>query len=436
MHKLACAGLLFLSLAVFTSCQAAKGNSGNSGGTPPSQTATLTVTVSGNGSVTSKPQGINCPKACKASFDLGTQITLTATPASGTAMGGWSGACSGKGSTCSLTLNKNQSASVSFGSGDISSINHIVILLQENRSFDHYFGHLSEYWAGNGYAADSFDGEPGDASNPGTTGSSVSAFHLTTTCVENPSPSWNESHADWNHEDPTSSTPLLDGYVRTAATERSPSTGLPYNDSQGTRVMGYYTERELPYYYFMASNFGTSDRWFAPAMTRTQPNRMYLYAATSHGHVYPLTPTSGQLSDQTIFQLLQNKGISWKIYVHPDASGCTSAKCLFAQSYMNQFTFGNTIVQKYPQNLVPIAQYFTDVQNGALPQVAFIEPASQELLDEHPADDDLPANAIPNVQTGSNYAASLINALMGSSSWKDSVFFLSFDEAGGFYDHV
>ncbi|MGE5204744.1 MAG: alkaline phosphatase family protein [Chlamydiota bacterium] len=400
---------------------------------------TLTVKVSGGGSgtVTSQPKGINCPTSCTASFSQGIKVTLTATPGSGSGLDLWGGACSGSVPTCSLTLNSNQTVSASFHKSDIALINHIVILLQENRSFDHYFGHLADYWATNGYSPEPFDGEPADASNPGTTaGTTVNSFHLTTTCVENPSPSWNESHGDWNHEDPTSSTPLLDGFVRTAATEKSPTTGLPYYDSKGIRVMGYYTDRELPYYYFMASNFGTSDRWFAPAMTRTQPNRMYLYAATSHGHVYPLTAGSPQLSDQTIFQLLQNSGISWKIYVHPNATGCTTPTCLMAQSYMNQFTFGTTIVQKYPQNLAPISQYLSDVQNGTLPQVAFIEPASQELLDEHPADDDLQPQFIPNIQTGSAYAASLINALMKSSSWKDSVFFFSFDEFGGFYDHV
>ncbi|HKT69990.1 MAG TPA: alkaline phosphatase family protein [Terriglobales bacterium] len=386
--------------------------------------------------MTSKPKGINCPTTCKASFNQGTKVTLTATLGSGSSQSSWSGACSGNASTCTITLNSDRTTSVSFGKADISLINHVIILLQENRSFDHYFGHLGEYWSANGYSAEPFDGEPSDASNPGTDGSTVSAYHLATTCVENPSPSWNESHGDWNHEDPTSSTAKLDGFIRTAATQRSPSTGLPYNDSKGLRVMGYYTDRELPYYYFMASNFGTSDRWFSPVMTRTQPNRMYLYAATSHGHVYPLTPTSGQLTDKTILQVLQDSGISWKIYAHPDGNGCSKPSCLWAQSYINQFTYGNTILQKYPQNLAPISQYLSDAQNGTLPQVAFIEPASESSLDEHPSDDDVAPQLAPNVESGSAYVASLVNALMASPSWKDSAFFLSFDEGGGFYDHV
>jgi phospholipase C len=163
---------------------------------------------------------------------------------------------------------------------------------------------------------------------------------------------------------------------------------------------------------------------------------MYLYAATSHGHVYPLTPTSGQLTDKTIVEALQDAGISWKIYAHPDGNGCSKPSCLWAQSYINQFTYGNTILQKYPQNLAPISQYLSDVKNGTLPQVAFIEPASESSLDEHPSDDDVAPQLAPNVESGSAYVASLVNALMASPSWKDSAFFLSFDEAGGFYDHV
>src|SRR3954465_12318869 len=109
----------------------------------------------------------------------------------------------------------------------IQQINHIIFLAQENRSFDHYFGALRQYWAQNGYPDQSFDGLPqfnpasGAAplqapapSIPGCNPASpppndcafdpttpVTSFHLATQCVENPSPSWNESHADWNFND-------------------------------------------------------------------------------------------------------------------------------------------------------------------------------------------------------------------------------------------
>jgi len=118
-----------------------------------------------------------------------------------------------------------------------------------------------------------------DANSP-----QVSAFHMLSMCQENPSPSWNESHADWNLNDPLSSTPLLDGFVWTAAHD---ARSLGFFDGDGKRAMSYYDGSDLPYYYFLASNFATSDRWFAPTMSRTQPNRMYMLAATSAGHVYP-----------------------------------------------------------------------------------------------------------------------------------------------------
>src|SRR5437879_13251156 len=85
----------------------------------------------------------------------------------------------------------------------------------------------------------------------------------------------------------------------------------------GLRAMGYYDGTDLNYYYFMASNFATSDAWFSPVMSRTDPNRMYLLAATSQGHVYPLNQNpdapAPPLAAKTIFEELQSAGISWKL---------------------------------------------------------------------------------------------------------------------------
>ena len=336
-------------------------------------------------------------------------------------------------------------------SASLKSINHIIFMLQENRSFDHYFGALRAYWAANGYPEQSFDGlpqfnsPPGPApTNPGCDpayptrcvvdgkGPSIASYHYVTQCLETPTPFWNTSHQDLNHANPLSGVVKLDGFVYTAsvwALQRH------FYDTKGMRAMGYYDGNDLNYYYFMASNFATSDRWFSPVMTRTAPNRMYLLAGTSHGHAYPLGYShSAQLSNTTIFQLLQDNRISWKIYVHPGPNGKTDAGSLMQISYMNQFIFGNVIVQKYPQNIVPISQYFTDVSNGTLPQVALIEPPSDAGLDEHPSDTD--TQYPPNMQMGAQYVASIVNALMKSSSWTSSAFILSYDEFGGFYDHV
>ena len=408
---------------------------------PPAQQAQLTVTVTGSGTVTSSPAGINCPGTCTAKFNSGTTVTLTATATSGFNFAGFGGGCSG--TTCTLTLSSSQSVTAIFNptspsAGDITAINHIIILLQENRTMDHYFGHLPDYWKAHGFPqatnGTTFEGEPSDASDVDSNGATVTAYNLQSACTENPSPSWNESHVDRNRYDPTNSNLApMDGFVHTAAGDAS---GFGLYDVLGHRAIGYFVgDDQLNYYYFMASSFATSDHWFSPVLSRTHPNRMYLYAATSAGHVYPLNDSnSPQLTNETIVQLLQDNGISWKIYVHPDASGCATPSCLYGESYLNQFTYGKYVLDNMPNQFAPTTQLMSDIQNGTLPQVSFIEPAGYVGLDEHPTDTDV-TNA-PNVQAGAAYVESIVDGLMGSPSWKDSVFIFTYDEGGGFYDHV
>jgi phospholipase C len=336
---------------------------------------------------------------------------------------------------------------------NLQSINHIIFMAQENRGFDHYFGAMRRYWAANGVPDQSFDGLPqfnptsgpaplrGSApTNPGcdprfvfppadcTIGGNspkVGSFPMVSMCIENPSPSWNEDHVDWNLSNPLSASPGLNGFVWTAAHDAR--TNLPpLTDVDGVRAMAYYDETNLPYYYFMASNFSTSDRWFSPVMSRTQPNRMFMLAATSAGHAYPLPAGGSPLANQTIFDLLENAGVTWKVYV----TDLTHATPPVEDSTLNMFTAAG----KYPNNIVPVSQFLNDVANGTLPSVAYIDPGFSSGLDEHPGlDDGAPGGS---VQLGSQYVSTLINALMQSSSWQDSVFILTFDEFGGFFDHV
>jgi phospholipase C len=306
------------------------------------------------------------------------------------------------------------------GGGNLQSVNHIVFMAQENRSFDTYFGQLPAYWKANGYPSQQFDGMPANASNPTFDGTgTVSAFHVATECTENLTPSWDESHLDWNLKDPTSNTATLDGFVYNAAKFAMDS---GYTDTAGLRAMGYYDGSDLNYYYFMASNFATSDRWFSPIMDRTQLNRMYMFAATSQGYVYPpgTNPNdNAPLTAPTIFDALQKAGISWKIYeTDPDST------------YLTQFA-AYAPPNALPANVVPAANFLTDAKAGQLPAVSFIEGGYGAVglpgLDEHPDN---------NVQAGAAYVSSLINGFMNSASWKDSVFILTYDEAGGLYDHV
>jgi phospholipase C len=411
---------------------------------PQPQPAQLSVSVTGSGTVTSTPGGINCPTTCIASFSKGMTVTLSVTAASGFIFSGFSGACSGM--ACQVTLSEGQNVSVTAafvqapptqGTQGITAINHIIVLLQENRSADHYFGHLPDYWQAHGFPqatnGTTFDGLPSNVSNLDPAGNPVVPYNLQSACTENPSPSWDESHVDRNRYDSTNSNvAAMDGFVHTAAADAS---GFGLYDVLGHRAMGYFTGDQLNYYHFLASSFATSDAWFSPVLSRTHPNRMYLYAATSAGHVYPLpNSSSAPLPNQTIFQLLQNNDISWKIYIHPDASGCDTPSCLAAYSYLNQFTYLQDVLHNMPNQFASTAQLMSDMQKGILPQVSFVEPAGYVGLDEHATDSDV-LNA-PNVQSGATYVQSIVDTLMASPSWKDSVFILSYDEGGGFYDHV
>jgi phospholipase C len=315
--------------------------------------------------------------------------------------------------------------------GSISSLNHIILFMQENRSFDHYFGALNAYRAKQNpplpQDVDTWtpgtDKTPNSVSTPsydpvtGQAGPPIPAFHMQSACSENLTPSWNETHRIWNLFHSGSGTFTMDGFafVEGKFAHDEFLAGQPnFTDFAGKRAMGYYNDSDLPFYYFMAANFATSDRWFSPAPTRTHPNRFFWMAATAKGFV---TAPPQQIAAKTIFELMDENHVSWKIYT------------VDGHTYFSYFTYFNN----HHANVVPISQYFTDVQNGTLPQVAYIETGieidevSSSGVDEHPKS---------NIQIGAQFAAKLINALMKSPSWKDSVFIETFDEGGGLYDHV
>jgi len=293
----------------------------------------------------------------------------------------------------------------------LDSVNHIVFMMQENEVFDHYFGQLNNYRQSLGLSPDA-DVTPQNATQLAYDHSvSFTPFHMVSMCTEDLSSLWNESHNDWNHASPTSGVSLMDGFANSAGNNsRHSPTGF---DIDGKRVMGYYDETDLPYYYFMATQFAISDRWFSAVMSNTPSNRMYAVAATSHGVINkPLV----QANVATIFDELDSAGITWKNYVQDYPKG----------SSLRPFpVYAKSVGTK----IAPMADYFTDLANGTLPQVAFIERDAREGLDEHPG-------AGNSVQKGAAYVATIINALMTSGAWKDSIFFLIYDEGGGFYDHV
>jgi phospholipase C len=342
-----------------------------------------------------------------------------------------------------------------FPSATASPINHVIFLQQENRSFDNYFGFLNAYRSANGwttgdngqvYKVDGLDGSKAQIVNPNDEGINFSPFKLATTCTNDMSSAWLESFGDVNRFDFTTGRQILmNGFVHTAEGERGP------DDPQGKRAMGYYDQSFLNYYYYMASQFALSDRWFSPVASKTIPNRIAtMSGGTTQGLVYDPANNDhlGSLNIQSIFEELQNAGVSWKIYyINHDTSDPFPSTTFTYFSYSLNYLYdnpngaactGGTVGSSAvgdssnsfcinTNHVAPISQYFTDVQNGTLPQFAYIEPGFNDGTDEHPGG---------GIISGQQRVAGLMNSLMNSQSWKDSVFFLSYDEGGGPFDHV
>ena len=297
-------------------------------------------------------------------------------------------------------FSQNFNITVTGAANGLSNLNHIVFFVQENRSFDNYFGMLGPYKTSLGLVND-VDGIDPNATLTNTRGQLVHPFHYQTVCTENLSPAWNEAHVDVDGG-------KMDGYMWT--TTSVPST----IDPTGTRAMGYYDQSDIPYYYELAARFATSDRFFSPLLSNTVPNRLYLFTSTSFGNILPPTPPAGGFTQTTIFDRLDQAGVSWRYYYHDAA---TSA-------FIQQFS----TYRRDAAKVVPISNWTTDVQNDVtLPSVIFIERGGTSGRDEHPGN---------NVQKGVADSASIINTLIASPSWRDSAFILTYDEGGGVYDHV
>jgi len=186
-------------------------------------------------------------------------------------------------------------------------------------------------------------------------------------------------------------------------------------DPSGTRTMGFYDRNDLPFYYALYKKFATGDRYFASVLSQTFPNRFYLLAGTSFGHIRNDFPPPNGFTQPTIFNLLDAAHISWKVY--------------FSQI---PFAFEFAYVRNHaPGNVVPVNQYFADAKAGTLPQVSFVDPIfagpPNVENDEHPPS---------NVQVGQQFARKIVNRLEKSPNWSTSALFFTYDEHGGFYDHV
>ena len=315
-----------------------------------------------------------------------TTFTATATDATGSKV------------TASITVQVSSNAG-------LNNLKHIIFFVQENRTFDNYFGKLGDYRQGKGLLNNIRAFDP-DKALVDPAGHAVKSFHQRTVVTENLSPSWNESHYDL-HPDGTDNF-LMDRFLLTTG-----SVEQRY-DPHGTRAVGYYDHTDIPYYYELATQFATSDSFHSSALSGTIVNRTFLFSATSAGVVSPFNPFPKNIP--TIFRLLEQAGVSWKYYYQDNS--------IFLAYYSQDW-------DNLKHKVYFISNYFEILARPTadqdLPQVVFIEHAAELGLDEHPTND---------IQKGVADAKKLIDALMKSTAWPNSVLILTHDEGGGLYDHV
>jgi len=289
-----------------------------------------------------------------------------------------------------LTVPWLSAANALAGVGSVSKgipIKHVVVDMQENRSFDHYFGFAP--FAG-AY------GVPSGYSQPDGSGGVVKPYHFSSLATPDIGHSWGAMHRQYDSG-------KMDGFYTT----------------DGINCMGYYTQADLPFYYSLFQSSSLCTNYFCSLMGPTWPNRFYLAAGTSGGITTNGIWGYGVFDYPIILDLLEAAGISWKVYnVSWDSVpfGNTDNVFVFWKRWAHdQRTRGSK------------GEYLDDLRLGRLPQVSFIIPSFARGWDEHPPAD---------VSIGMGIQQQLITALMQSSAWNSSAYILTYDESGGFFDHA
>lgn len=263
----------------------------------------------------------------------------------------------------------------------LAHVETIVVLCMENRSFDHYLGslRLAEHRM-------DVDGLAGTEMNLSASNVAVPVHQLDDFTPEDPPHGWSACHAQWNGG-------ANDGFVK------------EHEGSSEADVMGYHVRAQLPVTYALADAGVVCNRWFAGCLGPTWPNRFYLHGATSKG-IKTNVPALGY---QGIFHRLADAGIKGTNY-YSDVAWATGG-------------YGKLT------GLATIEKFFEDASAGTLPPFAIIDPAfaGGGANDDHPDHD---------VRLGQALIASVVSAIAQSPQWSKCLFVLTYDEHGGFYDHV
>jgi phospholipase C len=287
------------------------------------------------------------------------------------------------------------------------AIDRVVVLMLENRSFDHMLGSLGL----NGLLP--MDGLTSAMSNPDQKGKPVKV-RSTTQTVRKPDP---------NHLWPHVQAQLAggnQGFVKDYASL------FPQGQEAGAEaIMGYYdpSSKILDVLHHLAQEYTVSDRWFCSLPSETWPNRLFAHAATSDGRVkngLPQILPPELFTMRTVYDLLEAKGLTWSCYNDQ-----------FPQMICISHLAGLWLSERHDPNghFRSIATFYQDCRNATLPNYSFIEPIYffSKANDDHPPDD---------VTKGEQFIADIYHELRTSSLWERSALIVLFDEHGGFFDHA
>jgi phospholipase C len=265
-------------------------------------------------------------------------------------------------------------------------ITTLVVVCMENRSYDHYLG------------ARALLGLPGDGltagmSNPDPLGGEVATYHETTFCVPDPPHSWDGSRECWNDG-------AMDGFLRAYRARRG--------DDVAPHVMGRFERDDIPVTWAIADAHASCDRWFSSLLGPTWPNRMYLHSGQSGGLRTNDFPAVGGIPWPSIHHRLTDAGIGWAYY-YQDLP--------FVPLFMG---VDLDSVHRFDHD------FFDDAEAGRLPPVVFVEPAFT-FNDDHPPH---------HPMFGQQFLATVYRTLAASPQWNHCMLVVTYDEAGGFFDHV
>ena len=301
----------------------------------------------------------------------------------------------------------------------ISQIEHVVVLMQENRSFDHYFGAMPGVRGFSDPTAIPGVFKQPDSDNPD---GYLYPFHADThsTSAQNlPSTDhdWAPQHDSWNSG-------AMNGFV----SSRINTTIDSYDGSAGQYSMAYFKRDDIPFQWALADAFTICDGYHSSVLGPTWPNRLYLMTGqidptgANGGPIYGNTVPDDGYTWQTYPEMLSAAGVSWKVYQEVDNYGFNVLE------YFDQYQNASTSSPLY-QNAMKFyqpGQFEYDAINDRLPTVSYILPTSYQS--EHP--DFMPA-------AGADYVASKVNAIAANPDvWAKTVFILIYDENDGYFDHV